>query len=254
MTASANGKNRRLYTMPYSPWSERARWALLHHGLPFEEKTHTPLTGEIPLRFAARRPFGKVTVPLLVDGPTVVMDSTRIAEYVDPMGSGSPLFPAESKSEIESLALGAEPAFNAGRALLLEVSRNDDEAAMEFLPPALRRLPFAAASSRVGSAFIASKHSVAVGDPRAVLRAAFEAIRARLAGKAFIVGSGFTYADILAATTLQYLKPVDDRYVPIGPRIRAGLTDPALVGEFPDLVAWRDALYAAHRPVAGLPS
>lgn len=34
----------------------------------------------------------------------------------------------------------------------------------------------------------------------------------------------------------------------LGPATRAVWTQPALAAEFADLLAWRDGLYAAHRP------
>jgi glutathione S-transferase len=248
MTGTSARDRLRLYAMPYSPWSERARWALLHHRLAFEEIVHTPLVGEFTLRMRARQFTGKVTVPLLRDGKHVVMDSLHIAEYADTRGHGTRLFPEAHAGDIGRLNERAEVVFRAGRIKLLELGRASDEAAREFLPAPLRALPFAAASSRLGSRFVARKHDAAGDDVDAVLRNGFLEIRKLLEGRAFVFDA-FSYADILAATTLQFLKPVDDRYIPLGPRTREGLTNAGLVSEFGDLVAWRDALYAAHRPV-----
>jgi glutathione S-transferase len=248
MTGSSSREALRLYVMPYSPWSERARWALLHHRLPFQEVVHTPLVGELAIRMRARQLTGKVTVPLLRDGKRVVMDSLRIAEYADSRGHGTRLFPEGRAGDIARLNERAEVVFRAGRLKLLELGRVSDEIAREFLPPPLRALPFAATSSRLGSRFIARKHGAAGKDADAVIRNGFLEVRQLLEGRAFVFDA-FSYADILAATTLQFLKPVEDRYVPLGPRTREGLTNPELVREFADLVAWRDALYAAHRPI-----
>lgn len=249
MTGSPSAHRLRLYAMPYSPWSERARWALLHHRFTFDEITHTPLVGELALRLRARKLAGKVTVPLLRDGKTVVMDSLRIAEWADGRGRGTRLFPEGRAGDIARLNERAEAVFRAGRVKLLQIGKDSDEAAREFLPPPLRALPFAAASSRLGSSFIARKHGARDMDVQGILRDGFLEIRKLLEGRAFVFES-FSYGDILAATALQFLKPVDSRYIPLGPHTREALTDAALVHEFADLVAWRDALYAAHRPLS----
>jgi glutathione S-transferase len=34
-----------LVAVPYSPWSEKARWALDHHALPYRETAYQPLIG-----------------------------------------------------------------------------------------------------------------------------------------------------------------------------------------------------------------
>ena len=55
-----------------------------------------------------------------------------------------------------------------------------------------------------------------------------------------------------AATMLQGVQPVADEYIRLGPATRSVWTQPALAAEFPELLAWRDALYRQHRrPVSG---
>src|SRR5262245_44456729 len=34
----------------YSPWTERARWALDHHGIAYRFEEHVPVVGELALR------------------------------------------------------------------------------------------------------------------------------------------------------------------------------------------------------------
>ncbi|HKU44917.1 MAG TPA: glutathione S-transferase family protein [Polyangiales bacterium] len=237
-----------LYAMPYSPWSERARFALLHHACEFEEREHLPVIGELALRMRARRYFGRVSVPLLIEDNLVVMDSMAIAEHVDGIGSGSRLFPAEHRAAIHALNDQIEPMFQATRARVVQTSQVDTEAAIDLVPPQLRSLPFAAASGRLGARIIAWKHPTPSGDYRPLLREGLERIRAALAGRRYIHGE-FSYADIIGASAVQQVAPVAERFVPIGPVKRRTWADPALAAEFTDLVAWRDALYEKHRPV-----
>ena len=59
----------RVFTaIPFSPWSEKARWALDHHQIDYREAPFMPVFGEFALRFRMRKPFGAVTVPNLHDG------------------------------------------------------------------------------------------------------------------------------------------------------------------------------------------
>ena len=68
----------RLITIPFSHFSEKARWALDHAGLAYEEEAHLPLL-HVP---ATRRAGGK-TVPVLVTDEGTFTDSTDILGYVD---------------------------------------------------------------------------------------------------------------------------------------------------------------------------
>jgi glutathione S-transferase len=69
----------RLITIPFSHYCEKARWALDRSGVAYEEHGHLPLFHYVEtLRFNRQR-----TVPLLVDGKTVVRDSTDIIAWAD---------------------------------------------------------------------------------------------------------------------------------------------------------------------------
>src|SRR4029079_8849515 len=62
----------KLITIPFSHYCEKARWALDRVGVPYEELGHLPL-----FHYVATYPRGRQrTVPLLVDGDTIVRDST----------------------------------------------------------------------------------------------------------------------------------------------------------------------------------
>ena len=56
-----------LLGLPYSPWSEKARWALDARRVPYREVTYAPLLGEPALRLKLKRWRGNVTVPVLTD-------------------------------------------------------------------------------------------------------------------------------------------------------------------------------------------
>jgi glutathione S-transferase len=241
-------RTRVLYTIAYSPWSERARFALLHHGCQFEEREHVPVLGEIALRVRSGRPLGNVSVPMLVEDGTAIMDSLAIAQHVDAQAGGASLFPIEHRAAILALNASIEPMFQAARARSIQLNLRDDEAALDLVPPALRNLPFALTTSRLGSRFIAWKHPTPFDAIADGVHAGLVEIRSALGGRAYVHGA-FTYADIIAATAVQIIAPVSDRYMTISAVKRRTWSDPQLAAEFADLVQWRDALYAKHRPV-----
>ncbi len=49
------------------------------------------------------------------------------------------------------------------------------------------------------------------------------------------------------ATLVQAVLPVADRFFRIDAAMRAVWTEPELVGEYADLIAWRDTIYQRHR-------
>lgn len=69
----------KLITIPFSHYCEKARWALDRCGIAYEEEGHLPVFHYL----ATRRAGGKRTVPVLVDGDTVVPDSTDIIAWAD---------------------------------------------------------------------------------------------------------------------------------------------------------------------------
>lgn len=76
--ASPRAPHMRLLTIPFSHFSEKARWALDRAGLPYEEEAHLPL-----LHVPAMRRAGGKTVPVLVTDEGTFTDSTDILGYVD---------------------------------------------------------------------------------------------------------------------------------------------------------------------------
>src|SRR5687768_3084143 len=89
-----------LVGLSYSPWSEKARWALDHHHIPFTYEEYVPMLGEPALRLRLRKAFGKVSVPVLIDGKESYGDSYEIARFAERTGKGKPLFGAERESQI----------------------------------------------------------------------------------------------------------------------------------------------------------
>jgi len=242
-----------LYAESFAPWCEKARWALDHHGMPYRFVEHVPMIGEPALRLAARRPFGHVTIPLLLDGAEALMGSFEIARRAERDGRGAPLFPPEREVEIAAWNERSDLVMTSGRAMLLPRMLQSPEALAEQLPPfvpgplrpALRGL------ASTGVRYLQRKYDIRPGEEARHedhSRTGLDALRAALSGgRRHLLGEGLSYADIVMAASLQFVLPVADRYISLGPATRAVWTNPTLAHEYADLVAWRDALYREHR-------
>jgi glutathione S-transferase len=91
----------RLFTIPYSHYCEKARWALDHVGASYREEGHTP-----GLHRLTTLRYGKTTMPLLRTPEGIVTDSTDILHYLDRAAPRSrALFPRNPDARGEALEL-----------------------------------------------------------------------------------------------------------------------------------------------------
>ena len=239
-----------LYAASYSPWSEKARWALDHADVAFVEVAYTPLLSEASFRFKRGSLKGAVSIPTLLGADGPISDSLLIARWADGQGDGS-LFPEAHMEEIEEWNYRCEAALSAGRILATRRVAGSEAARREALPAPLRGAlyPFFAPLADLGIAFLTRKY----GFGEASSESAEQAIRKTLeAGRSAIVREGghpvgdrFTFADIALANSLHFVSP--HASLRMGEATRACFTQPALAHEFADLLAWRDACYEAHR-------
>lgn len=241
-----------LLHIPYSPWSEKARWALEARGVPYQSRWYQPLLGEPELRVRLKRWRGPVSVPVLFTPRGPIADSLAIARFADGEGTtGAALFPIGSDAAIARFNALSERGLAAGRARSLARVLADDDALREMLPKPLRA-PLGAVGVKIAAGGVrrtlekygATRHSDA--DHLATLQSVLGELRVALGGGDHLIGDALSYADIAAAQVLGFVTP-PERGLRIGRHNRAAFTDGALAAEFADLVAWRDALYARHR-------
>jgi glutathione S-transferase len=243
-----------LLHLPYSPWSERARWALRVRGVVHRLRSYQPVIGELALRRLLGRWRGAVSVPVLLAGDRAIADSWDIARWADAHGDGPRLFPAEHLGAVERWNRRADEGMAAGRALSLSRVLASDAALDELTPPPARKLgALARAITRAGTARTRRKYG---GDQAsdathlAALTGVLDELRAALgpvpaARPATLLGA-FSYADISAAQVLAFVRPPADSILRLGPATRRLFGDDALAGRYADLVGWRDALYERH--------
>jgi glutathione S-transferase len=248
---------RKLVSLNVSPWSERAKWALDHHGLAYEVVEHMPIVGERRLRRLVGPGKPRATVPVLVVGAEAVSESWDIAVYADREGGGAKLIPPEHEEAIRTWAALADEAANAGRALVLAAILASgpalDEQGPPFIPTWLR--PPLRPLARAATMAFVRKYELRLGESDAHTRAvrlALDRLRSGLAASSPYLHGSFSYADIAMASLLQGISPVDNRFVKLGPATRAAWTHAALAAEYADLVAWRDSLYESRRRPASV--
>ena len=235
--------------MHLSPWSERARWALDHHRVPYVKKTYTPMISEPALRLKLKRLGGRVTVPIFIDGELVLRDSFDIARHADLHGAGATLFPDSHQGDIASLSAAIEPALHAARALVTRRTAASSDAKRDALPGPAWAKPALSPLATLGVRYFQRKYDTdahTASDDIGTIRAAAVRVRELLGGRDTIYES-FSYADILAAGVVYTIEPPADNWLPMSAASRDVRTTPELFDEFADLRAWRDALYDAHR-------
>ena len=243
--------SRRLVALKVSPWSERARWALDHHGLAYEVLHHQPFIGERKLRALVGPGKQRATVPVLIEGDERITESWEIALHADRRGAGVKLIPADREAEIRRWNDLADEGMGAGRVLVVAAMLASPAALEETLPPNVPRWlrPLLRPVARSVTHWFGRKYGVrteALAAGRAKFTAMLVKLREGLAGAPYLLGS-FSYADIAMATTLQGISPVANEHIRLGPATRQVWTSEALAAEFADLVAWRDGLYQRHR-------
>lgn len=235
-----------LVALPYSPWSEKARWALDHHGIGYVEETYVPMVGEPWLRVRTRKLTGRVSVPVLITPHGVIFDSLRIARHADRIGKAPSLFPREHESAIDDWNAASEEMLDAARGLVIRRLQQSPDALEEALPsfvpdvarPALRPL------ARFGAAFVARKYDARGEEER--IDAVLARLRAALDGGREYLFDRFSYADITMAVALQSIK-APEGHLKIGPATRETWTDTLRASRDTDLLAWRDAIYRKQR-------
>lgn len=242
----------RLVALSYSPWSEKARWALLHHRVPFRETEYVPMVGVPMLRAFTGRWRGRVTVPAFrTDGGEVLTDSWDIARWAEAHGQGTPLFPSEHLPAIEAWNAASERVMAAGRALTTRRVAADREALLEavpgFVPKAL-----AGPLGESGVGYFMRKYGLDAGseaERTETIRHELKSWRAALGGSDTLAGA-LTHAEVAMALALQFVKPATAGRPRLKPATARCWTLPELSAEFADLLDWRDRLLANHQPAS----
>ncbi|HEX2567976.1 MAG TPA: glutathione S-transferase N-terminal domain-containing protein [Polyangia bacterium] len=240
-------------SVSFSPWSERARFALDHHGIDYRKEEYLPFLGEPLLRLRTRVFRGQLTLPVLFHDGLILRDSVAIARYADQIGDGAPLFPVNAGPQLQEYVDLATEVMEAGRVLGQVRMRRNPEVLRELVPPAVPGplRPALMPLLRVTTAYIGRKYRLQERDPseaRETIHRHLARFQRELRGRGTLL-SGFTFADMTVAVAVGVLRPVDHPAVRIGGALRAAFGMPDLAEEFGDLIEWRDRIYAERRPI-----
>ena len=196
-----------LHGVGYSPWTERARWALDHHRIPYRYREHIPMVGEPLLRLRAHGTLRvKATAPLLVHAGGAIDDSLAIMRYADACGRGPSL--RSDSDGARAWAERIEQGLAAGRARLTAAILADPEGLRESMLP-VSPAPLAGLLRPVaaqGARFVAKKYGADLAQVDRHVdtqRGVCLALRDALGGRALLEGSSLGAVDLMAATFLQ---------------------------------------------------
>lgn len=239
-----------LYCISYSPWSEKARWALDHHGVAYRAVPYAPILDEPKLRLRLRRAAGVISAPVLFAGGRVVEGSDQIARWAQAEGTGPALLPAGEAAAIARWEQRAEAALAAGRALgltrFLQTPRFLASLAPPGLPGPVARPLTAWGIRRTLHKYGADRRSAA--DHEAAFRSELDALREALGGATErTILPAFSLADVCMAQVFQFIQPQNVGTFRLNRLGREGHRHAGLCADYPDLLAWRQWLYATHR-------
>lgn len=240
-----------LYCIHYSPWSEKARWALAVRQVAYRKFEFLPMIHTLRARAHSRRWSGKLTVPLLVADGQSYMDSFEIAQWAEQHGSGPSLFPPGQVEACAAWNRRSEVVSQNGRALVTPRIAADAAASREQVPGFLQWLgPAGLPVVSLGVRYLTGKYALSDGSEtqrRAAMAAELQAARQALQGQEYLLGQ-FSIADIAVCCGLQMVEPVADQYLRLLPATRRCWRDPELAEQFGDILAWRDQIFARHHP------
>jgi glutathione S-transferase len=189
-------------------------------------------------------------VTIFVDHSWTYADSCDNARRAEAIGGGAPLF-----GDVEAARAWnerAEALAAAGRARTTPRVAADAEARRENVPPAIPRALRGLATPLVdlGAAFLRRKYrfgALSTDEAEQRIAAVLAEARAALARGPYLLGA-FGYADVTLALALQFVEPVDQAYIRLGPASRRCWTVDRLAAEYRDVLDWRDRVFAEHRP------
>jgi glutathione S-transferase len=195
-----------LWQLRTSIFSEKGRWAVDYKGLPHRRKDLTPGLHSLVLRVRGRG----TTVPVLDLNGRSIRDTTAIVAALEEVKPDPPLYPADPASRDEALAL--EDFFDehcgheVRRVTLDPILRDvdlvregflaDGPRLMRGLAPILHPLVESQVRRRYGI------HHDRVALARRKVLAAFDRVESRLRPSGYLVGDGFSVADLAGAALL----------------------------------------------------
>ncbi|MFM7085966.1 MAG: glutathione S-transferase family protein [Cyanobium sp.] len=232
-----------LHQFRHSAFCEKVRLILAAKGLEVSLLEVTPGVGQLEVF----RLSGQRQVPVLVDGSTVIADSTAIALHLEEAHPTPPLLPAEPRARARVLLLEdwADTALASGcRRALLQAAAADPLLRSGLLPEAtpepLRQLVGVLPARLMAPVSEAIVDTLAPCEARQLQRN-LEQLAALVAGAAYLEGDRLSLADLAVVAQLSLLRFPASAGAPLAGRGVAGLSDNPLLEP---LFQWRDRILA----------
>ncbi|MFO0105431.1 MAG: glutathione S-transferase family protein [Cyanobium sp.] len=236
-----------LHQFRHSAFCEKVRLVLEAKGLDYSLVEVTPGVGQLELF----RLSGQRQVPVLVDGPDVIADSTAIALHLERRHPLPALLPADPQLRARVLLLEdwADTALAAGcRLALLQAAAADPVLRTALLPEAtpapLRRLVGGLPAGLLGGVGD-TLGGVLAGDASRQLQRNLEQLAVLCAAQPYLVGDQLSLADLAVAAQLSLLCFPASSGAPLAGRGAPGIADNPLLAP---LFSWRDQLLAPFAP------
>lgn len=241
----------RLITIPVSHYCEKARWALDYAGAAYREEGHAQI-----LHYRATAPYQTRTVPVLVDGKTVLRESADIVARADELAPPHrKLLPADPELRAQALKWQSEFDVRLGpqvRRLAYQRLFPQGRALADLLSgtvPAWERMalkgafPLAERLMRRGMNINEAK----ARDSHERVKGLFDAVAAALGDSEYLVGGAFSAADLAFAALSSPLLHAPEHPLSAAPLLKGEFAE--LVAEFRGHPAGQYALrlYARHR-------
>jgi len=240
-----------LWHIPLSHFNEKVRWALDYKGVAHRRRV---LGAEYLIR--AWRATGHGTLPILFLDGRAIGDSTHIIAALEERFPDPPLYPADAAARERALALEdyfdeqLGPAIRA--AVVTPLFRNDPDLALHVLTTGMpeRAYQMLRPLRWVFPTFYRFRHNISdakLEADRSTVNAALDRIERERQGRAYLVGDGFTVADLTAAALLSpLLQPPGIQY-PVRVELPPYLQDyRATVLQHP-AAQWAVGIYRLHR-------
>jgi glutathione S-transferase len=239
-----------LWHIPLSHYNEKVRWALDYKGIPHRRQVLGP-----DYLIRAWRATGQGKLPILFLEGRAIADSTRIIAALEEHYPERPLYPHDPAARQRALAIENDLDETLGPALRASIVtplfQNDPDTALRVLttgmPKAYEKLhPLL----RVFPSFYRFRHNISEANlerDRAAVAAALGRIEQERQGRAYLVGEGFSVADLTAAALLgALLQPPEIQY-PLQVELPPNLQEyrATLLGH--PAAQWAAGIYRLHR-------
>ena len=226
-----------LHQFRHSAFCLKVRMVLQAKGLSYRTVEVTPGVGQV----AVFRLSGQRQVPVLVDGDTVVADSTAIALHLEERGADPALLPADPReaAQVRLLEDWADTTLAAAvRLALVQAAALDPRLRVALLPDDLPD-PIRTVMGAIPGGWVSNVTELVNQNDRADLLATLEQLSASVQATPWLVGDVMSLADLAVAAQLSLLRfPASSGAALAGTGV-PGLSDHP---KLQPLFQWRDQL------------